>query len=72
MFKIMDPEMMNQWMGIMTDPKMMDAMMKMMDPQMMMQMMFSMMSMMNMMNEMTPDAEAGENLEYQGETKEGE
>ncbi len=49
--KMADPALMNQWMGMMTNPKMIEAMMKMMDPKMM----SSMMNMSpQMMQGMTP------------------
>jgi hypothetical protein len=50
----MSPEMMNQWVGMMTNPQMMDAMMKMMNPALMVQMMNAMSVAMNAMPKMPP------------------
>ena len=45
--KMADTKMMTQWMDMMTNPAMMDAMMKMMNPTLMMNMMSAMTSMGN-------------------------
>ena len=57
--KAADPELMQQWMGLMTNPDTMKSMQSMMNPELMTQMMFAMMTMMAQMGSNT--APTGDN-----------